>query len=178
MLHTGSGRPVKPSPPLPDVPSTDTLAAAGGGDGSITRILVPVDGTGASAAAQAVANRLCATASGSSMLRVVHVRIFDPPLRGAGRFYPETSATATQVLDQAVSGAWASGSRASGVVVDAQRGWVPKAIAASAAAWNADLIVVARRPRRALTRLLFGSITDQVMRRSGCPVLVVRSGRA
>jgi nucleotide-binding universal stress UspA family protein len=45
-------------------------------------------------------------------------------------------------------------------------------IAWQAAAWPADLIVLTRRPRSALSRLVRGSVPDQVMRKASCPVLV------
>ena len=42
-------------------------------------------------------------------------------------------------------------------------------------AWRADVMVVARRRRRAraISALLLGSLSDQLMREAGCPVLVV-----
>jgi hypothetical protein len=58
-------------------------------------------------------------------------------------------------------------------VVDARRGDVAAAIAWQAAAWPADLIVLTRRPRQALSRLVRGSVPDQVMRKADCPVLAI-----
>jgi nucleotide-binding universal stress UspA family protein len=106
----------------------------------------------------------------------VHVRIFDPPVRGGGRFYPESSADAEAVVEHAVLDAWACGSRASGQVVVAERSRLGRAIVSAAESWQAGVIVLARRPRRALARLLVPSVADEVMRRAGCPVLVVRPG--
>ena len=48
-----------------------------------------------------------------------------------------------------------------------------EAIAWQAAAWPADLIVLTRPPRLAITRLVGGSVPDQVMRKASCPVLAV-----
>jgi len=70
--------------------------------------------------------------------------------------------------------AWACGGpRASTAVVDARRGDVAVAIAWQAAAWPADLIVLTRRGRPALTRLARGSVPDQVRRKASCPVLAL-----
>ena len=66
--------------------------------------------------------------------------------------------------------AWACGGpRATTAVVDARRGDVAAAIAWQAAAWPADLVVLTRRPRLAITRLVGGSVPDQVMRESELP---------
>jgi nucleotide-binding universal stress UspA family protein len=64
-------------------------------------------------------------------------------------------------------------SRATTAVVDARHSDVAVAIARQAAAWPADLIVLTRRPRLAITRLVGGSVPDQVMRKASCPVPAV-----
>jgi nucleotide-binding universal stress UspA family protein len=148
-------------------------AGAGGGD-SFRRILVPVDTAGLAAPAVAAATRLSLAVGGE--MRIVHVRIYDPPARGCGRFYPESSADALAVLESAVACAWSRGAQASGEVVHAQRSRAAGAICAAAASWSADVIVLARRPRLAVARMLLGSVADQVLRRAGRPVLVVGPG--
>jgi nucleotide-binding universal stress UspA family protein len=140
--------------------------------GSLRRIAAPADGQPGSIAAVALAARLCVATGGE--LLVVHVRIYDPPVRGSGRFYPESSQAATSVLDDAVSGAWAFGARARGVVVDAPRRQTAAAISRTARGWNADAIVLARPARPGISRLVLGSVSDQIMRRADCPVLVLR----
>jgi nucleotide-binding universal stress UspA family protein len=142
--------------------------------GSLRRIFVPVDTGGRASDALALAAKLSCALDGA--VRVVHVRIFDPPVRGSGRFYPESSADAEAVVEHAVLDTWASGSRASGEVVVAERSRLSHAIVSAAEGWQAGVIVVARRPRRAVGRLLSRSVADEVMRRAGCPVLVVRRG--
>lgn len=148
---------------------------AGHGGGSLQRILVPVDTAGRGAVALALAARL-SSVLGSS-LRVVHVRVFDPPVRCSGRFFPETKEAADAVVEGALLDAWACGSRATGDVLIAERSQLGDAIATAASEWGAGIVVLARRPRRALTRLLCGSVADQVMRRVSCPVLIVRAGQ-
>lgn len=148
----------------------------GGGGGSFRRILVPVDGSAMSGAAVAAAAQLSVAMGGQ--VRVVHVRIYDPPARCCGRFYPETSQGALAVIDDAVSRAWACGAKASGIVVEERRSRAAAAICASAWSWQADLIVLARRRRLMVTRLLLGSVSYAVLAHAACPVLVVRVGRA
>ena len=144
----------------------------GDGDSWFRRILVPVRAPGQAYPAMAVAARICGITGG--VLRLVHVRTSDPPLPIVGRFYLETPGEATAVLEEALLAAWACGGlRATTVVVDARRGDVAAAIAWQAAAWPADLIVLTRRPRPALSRLVRGSVPDQIMRKASCPVLAI-----
>jgi nucleotide-binding universal stress UspA family protein len=151
-------------------PGTD--AHPGDGRSSFRRILVPVRSLGESGQALAVAARICGMTAG--VLRLVHVRTCDPPLRSAARFYRETAGQAAAVLEQALLTAWACGApQATTAVVDAQRTNVAMAIAWQAATWPADLIVLARRPRPAITRLVPGSVPDQIMRKTSCPVLAI-----
>jgi nucleotide-binding universal stress UspA family protein len=49
-------------------------------------------------------------------------------------------------------------------------------IVESARKWPADLLVVGTHGRSGLTRLLFGSTAEGVMRHAPCPVVVVPSG--
>ena len=87
-------------------PGTDALAA---GDGpSIRRVLVPVRSPGGAAEALAVAARVCRDIN--AVLRLVHVRIFDPPMpRCPGKFYPERLADAEALLDEALVTVWRAG---------------------------------------------------------------------
>ncbi len=155
---------------VPEVAVPDADAAASG-DSSFGRILVPVRSAGEAFQTLTVAARICASASG--LLRVFHVRVYDPPLRGEGRFYPETKAEAAAIADEALPVTSACGVRAVAAVADAPRAEIALAIARQAASWRADLIVMTRRPSSAFLRFLAGSIPDQVMRRSACPVLTV-----
>jgi nucleotide-binding universal stress UspA family protein len=145
---------------------------ADGGGGSLGRILVPVDAFGRSSRALALAAQVASIVGGE--VRVVHIRPFEPPVRGTGRFYLESSSEATDVIDRAVSGAWRCGCPASGVVVDAERSRIAAAICEIARSWKADMIILARRPRRAIGILLLGSVAHQVLRQACCPVLIVR----
>jgi len=149
--------------------------AVGGGQ-PLKRIFVPVDAFGQADRALGLAARFGIASGGQ--LRVVHVRMWDPPAKGGwGRFYYETSEQATAVLDKALTSVWAYGVPASGVVVDAARPQVACVIVAEAHSWGAEVVVVARRPRTAIGVLLLGSLSDQLMRKAGCPVLVINQGR-
>lgn len=148
----------------------------GDGGSGYRRILVPVRQPGQAYPAMAVAARICGLTGG--VLRLVHVRTCDPPLPIVGRVDLETPGEATAVMEEALLAAWACGGpRVTTVVVDARRGDVAAAIAWQAAAWPADLIVLTRRPRPALSRLVRGSVPDQVMRKASSPVLAIPPAR-
>jgi nucleotide-binding universal stress UspA family protein len=157
------------------VPNTDGPDA---GDGpSVRRILVPVRSPGESAEALATAARVCGSTI-NGVLRLVHVRIYDPPMpRCPSRFYPETVPEAAALLDEALLIVWGGGAQATAAVVGAPRGEVAAAIVQQVCAWRADVIVLTRRPRPAISRVLLGSVADQVMRKASCPVLAVHPKR-
>ena len=159
----------------PDLYIPSTGASAAGGR-SLQRILVPVGSIGRADGALELAARFSADVDGQ--LRLVHVRAWDPPLPGgAGRFFWETSEQATEVLDKALTTVWAYGVPASGVIVDSVRNRVARAVADEARSWGASIMVVARRPRTAIGIVLLGSLSDQLMREAGCPVLIMQQGR-
>ncbi|MCE3223663.1 MAG: putative Universal stress protein [Nitrospira sp.] len=43
--------------------------------------------------------------------------------------------------------------------------------------WQTDMIAVGTQGRRGLSRLLLGSVAESLLRRAGCPLLVVRNRR-
>jgi len=148
-------------------------AGAGGGGLPFQRICVPVGPSGHDDPTLAAAACFGLATGGS--LRVVHVRMWDPAVRGGGgRFYLETSAEATAILERALASVWARGVAASGVVVDAPRQRLTRAIAMHARAWSAEVLVVARRPRTAFGALCLGGLPEKLMRDAGCTVLVLR----
>jgi nucleotide-binding universal stress UspA family protein len=51
---------------------------------------------------------------------------------------------------------------------------VPEMIAADAAGWPADLIVICTHGRRGLSHLLLGSVAEGVVRVATKPVLLIR----
>jgi hypothetical protein len=112
------------------------------GDGSsFRRVFVPVRSPQVSAEALAAATRMLSGTT-SGVLRLAHVRIYDPPMpRYPSRFYVETAAEAAALLDECLP------------------------------------IVLTRRRRPAISRIVLGSVADQVMREANCPVLAVHPNR-
>jgi len=156
------------------IPDTDV---PDGGESSFRRILIPVRSPSESAEALAVGARVCRSTI-NGVLRLIHIRIYDPPMRGCpGRFYPETVAEAAAMVDEALLIVWGSGAQASTSVMDAPRGEVAAAIVQHASAWRADVIVLTRRRRLAISRMVLGSVADRVMRMATCPVLAVHPKR-
>jgi len=157
------------------VPGTGEPGAGNGR--SFLRIFVPVRSPGESADALAAATRICGSTA-NCVLRLLHVRIYDPPMpRCPGRFYLETAAEAADLLDEALLMVWGGGAQATTAVIDAPRSDVAVAIARQASAWRADVIVLTRRRRPAISRVVLGSVADQVMRNATCPVLTVKPNR-
>lgn len=153
------------------VPGTDGPAASDGP--AFRRILVPVGSPADSLDSLAAATRIGSTTV-NAVLRLVHVRVYDPPMpRCPSRFYPETRAEAAGLLDEALLIVWEGGGQATTAVVDAPRGELATGIARHASEWRADMIVLTRRRRPAVSRLVLGSVADQVMRKANCPVLAV-----
>lgn len=160
----------QPTRPGTATPDSDMLADNSGG--SFRRVLVPVDSFGASTNALSLAARMGHATGGP--LRLVHVRMWDPPVpRGGGLLYPETSEEATAVLDNAMSYVWAHGVEATGIIVEAQRSQMAAAIIGEASQWSADVLVLTARPRRFFTLGVWDKVTRQVMQAAPCPVLIV-----
>lgn len=57
--------------------------------------------------------------------------------------------------------------------------WIPgepiETILSQAARWESDIVSVGTQGRRGLSRLVLGSVAEGVLRRAGCPVLVVKN---
>ena len=145
-------------------------------DGSFHRILVVVHDLDGSSKALRLAARTGRATGGR--LRLVHVRMWEPPGPGTGRFYPETSEEATALLDSAMSYVWKFGVEASGIVVEAQRSSIAAVTLAEASRWGADVIVVAARLRHLITIGVWDRAARQIMQAAACPLLVVHPGRS
>ena len=154
----------------PGVAVPDAGTPVPGGRPGIRRILVPIRSADQAVGPLAAAARVCAA---NVLLCLVHVRIYDPPMRGSARFYPQTRSEAAAIPDEALPIAWAYGLPAATAVIAARRREVASAIARQASAWRADMIIMTRRPGLAICRLVLGSVPDQVMRAADCPVLAV-----
>lgn len=156
----------------PGTAAPDSGMLADNSGGSFRRVLVPVDSFGASTNALSLAARMGQATGGP--LRLVHVRIWDPPTpTGGGRFYPETSEEATAVLDNAMTYVWARGADATGIIVEAQRSQMGTAIISEASQWGADVLMLTAQPRRFVTLGVWDKATRQVVQAASCPVLLV-----
>jgi nucleotide-binding universal stress UspA family protein len=81
-------------------------------------------------------------------------------------------ANAEAVLERLTTRPWLRGLR---VESRYAYGLPPDEIARAAAAWKADLVVLARRRRSGLSHLLYGRTSDAVVREAPCAVLVLAS---
>jgi nucleotide-binding universal stress UspA family protein len=89
----------------------------------------------------------------------------------AGQIWEEQRRWVRQSLDERVAGARTAGLTAKGLLVT---GSAAPAIAETAAAEHADLLVIGTHGRTGINRLLIGSIAERVIRIAPCPVLTVK----
>ena len=108
-------------------------------------------------------------------IRVLHFRAWEPA-RG-GPIYFETPEDAVALTRDAVERLRQLGLEASGSVRDAARMLIPCEIVARADQLGACAIFLGTRRHVAITAKLLGSISQGVMRRASCPVIIVRSWR-
>ncbi len=145
------------------------------------RILVPVDGSAPSDRAVGLAVRVAGACEGCSLIfchvvdraRIVadigNMALVDPtPIIEDARSEGE------RVLAAAATEATSRGISVRTVLCD---GEPVAAIEAFAEQEGADLIVMGSHGRKGLKRLVMGSTTEGVMRRSNVPVLVIREER-
>jgi nucleotide-binding universal stress UspA family protein len=94
------------------------------------------------------------------------------PIGGIGKIRPVEERQARSVVaGDLAHRARAAGADATFLLFD---GDAADGILSAAEAEDADLIIVGTRGRSGVERSLLGSVSDQVVRRSRCPVLVVR----
>lgn len=137
--------------------------------------LVAYDGSEGSRAALREAVALATAAQGT--LEVV--RLLDPRSDASDVVADTTDAAVEQVvrkwtaeIERDIAGLGAS---VRGSVVVIERGEdIPGAIARVAQERNAQIVVISSRRASGLRGLVLGSVTQEVLRQSPCPVLVVR----
>ncbi|MDW8467612.1 MAG: universal stress protein [Burkholderiales bacterium] len=142
------------------------------------RILVPVDGSAASAKGLAEAVRLAR--EGRARLRLLHVvdtyAAVSVPEIGAASVGPVLEAiraAGRKLLARAERAPARAGLKAETALVEAAGGRVADAIVEEAKRWRADLIVMGTHGRRGVGRMLMGSDAELVVRYSAVPVLLV-----
>ena len=132
------------------------------------KILVAIDGSRYSAEAMPTAIEMAKSFDAS--LHVLHVAEHD---RGRAAAYTiESPAEQTRLVADAVKQARDAGVRAKGQVVDRAAGHAGYAIAETASAEGADLIVMGSRGLSDAQAVFVGSVTHLVMRLVEVPVLV------
>jgi nucleotide-binding universal stress UspA family protein len=129
------------------------------------RVLIPVLDAGHAAHAAELARQ-----AGATEARVLHLRLHETI---NGHRYPlETEADASYVVEAGVFELRMAGIAASGQFRHALVGNAAKEIAADAAAWGADLIILGVPRRTGFASRVFGSLTLRVLKHAPCPVLV------
>lgn len=114
----------------------------------------------------------------STRVRALHLR--ERELSGYRWYSRESSSHASLVADAATFEFRMAGLAAGGGVRYAVVDRVAEGILEEAREFGADLIVLGSPRRREFAARLFGSITQRVLQRSGCPVIVAprrRGGR-
>ena len=141
---------------------------------SIRRILVPVDFT--EAAPVLVRYAMEIVRGRGAVLRLLHV--IEAPVAYS---CPMPDALATLSPDVDILGAAekrlaaiVKGIRGPRVERRVVLGRPATEILREAGAWEADIVVIATHGRTGLRRALLGSVAEEVVRKSSCPVLTVR----
>ena len=142
------------------------------------RILVSIDG---SATAERALQEAVKLAAGKAQLRLVYVLEEVYPLDAEGYAFIDHAAlqeavrkTGERALAQAVETVRRAGVTMETVLLEAVGERVAKVIDDEALHWQADLIVVGTHGRSGLSRLLLGSVAEDVVRGASVPVLLVR----
>jgi nucleotide-binding universal stress UspA family protein len=145
------------------------------------RILVPVDGSPASALGLKTAVRLAKDQR--ARLRLVHV-VDEATAVGSTEAGIDVEAiiealakTGRAVLERARRAAAKAGVAPQTTIYESVAGTAADTILADARKWRADLIVMGTHGRRGIRRLVLGSDAEQVVRASTVPVLLVRGRR-
>jgi len=139
------------------------------------RILVPIDGSPASAQGIEEAIRLARPMR--SRVRLLHA-IDDLSVSRAGFAYdrsPELRAEAARMLARSAERVRSAGVEVETVLYNEADGTVASLVADEARGWHADLIIAGTRGRRGLGQLLLGSSTERIVRGAGVPVLLVHA---
>jgi nucleotide-binding universal stress UspA family protein len=143
------------------------------------RILVPLDG---SELAECVLPHVESIAKGCNVGSVVFVRVLDTYMPSAALAYmseeqkkemhEKAGASAREYLDQVVSRVKLDGLR---VQKQLLTGIVAESIAEYATKNDVDLIVIATHGRSGISRWVWGSVADRILRSACVPVLMVRA---
>lgn len=140
------------------------------------RVLVPVDGSPTSNKALVAALNIARDGDGRVCLlhvvdEVAHLTGFE----AGSTILAAVLQAAERVLADAAEIAKSAGVTADVKLADKPGERLGEVVAAEAAQWEADLIVVGTHGRRGIERMLVGSGAEQVIRLAPVPVLVIRA---
>lgn len=141
------------------------------------RILVPVDGSDTSRAALQEAIKLAQQLG--SRLKLVHVienaRVFDAEgMVDYTTLRDIATKSGEQVLARAREMAHQAGVQTETALLESDGNRNENVIVAEAKQWLAELIVIGTHGRSGISRLLFGSVAEGVVRGATMPVLLIR----
>jgi nucleotide-binding universal stress UspA family protein len=145
------------------------------------RILVPVDGSSTSNAGLREALKLAR--GGKATLCLLNIMdehlVFSSPeiASNIGIVLDSMRAGGKRVLKGALRTSHGKGVKVQSVLAESFAAGVADTVVRQAKRWKADLIVMGTHGRSGLKRLILGSDAEQVVRRTGIPVLLVH-GRA
>ncbi|MBI1174257.1 MAG: universal stress protein [Sideroxydans sp.] len=141
------------------------------------RILVPVDGSETSDSALHEAIRFAQ--QHNATLRLVHViedaRFFESEsMIDYSTLQDMARRSGEQVLSRAATAVQQAGLTAETDLLELDGRRVENLIVAEAKRWPADLIVIGTHGRSGVSRLLFGSVAEGVVRGAHIPILLIR----
>lgn len=146
-----------------------------GGTGEMYhKILIPLDG---SALAECVLPHAKAIARGCSTKKIVLLRVVEPPATVAAE---GIDFVALQSADKGVAEAYLAGIQAQlssegfDVSSEVLAGRAAEAISEFAQQNTVDLIAIATHGRSGISRLVFGSVADRLIRSSTVPIVLIR----
>jgi nucleotide-binding universal stress UspA family protein len=139
------------------------------------KILVPIDGSKTSDKALDCALRMAHDSQGQ--VRLVHC-IDELSFLGSHEYSGELMQIAREngnrILQAGTAAAKAMGVNADHLLIDRVAQRLGDSVAEAASTWGADLIVIGTHGRRGIGRVLLGSGSEQILRMSPVPVLMVR----
>ena len=141
------------------------------------RVLVPLDGSKMAEQAIPYASELCKGSTTVTLFQVVHIPI---PLAAPDASLAVPMPSQAELIQEAKTylESIAAKLRLEGVRVDVdavERDVVADAIVEYAAEHDIDLIVMTTHGRSGLSRMIFGSVAEAVVRNAPCPVLLIRA---
>ncbi len=115
---------------------------------------------------------------GATEVRALHLRLHEMSGIRPRSYARESREDASLIAEAAAFEVRMAGVGASSVVGDAYFDRVAEAIVNDATCWEADLIVLGSPSRGELAARVLGSVTQRVLQRSPCPILVASRHRA